>query len=336
MTSEIAARRRPLLSVVVPARNEQEVLPELHRRLAAVFDGIDADRELVFVNDGSTDRTLEVMRALRAADPTIAIVELSRGFGKELALQAGLDHATGDAVVVLDADLQDPPELIPEFVKHWRDGYDVVYGVRARREGETALKKLTAYLFYRVIRRMSRVAIPRDTGDFRLLSRRAVDALRRLPEQHRFMKGLFAWIGFPQKAVAYTRDPRGAGVTKFNYWKLWNFALEGITSFSTAPLKFATYFGLFIATCALLYAGVIVFKTLVYGNPVPGYPSLVTIVLFLGGVQLITIGVLGEYIGRIYEQAKQRPLYLVREFEPSARVAQADRRPRAEADAPPS
>jgi glycosyltransferase involved in cell wall biosynthesis len=319
MSAGAPAPSRPLVSVVIPARNEQAVLPELHRRLLAVFAGMDVDRELVFVNDGSTDATLEVLQALRASDPTLAIVDLSRGFGKELALTAGLDHASGDAVVVLDADLQDPPELIPEFVKHWREGFDVVYGVRTHRDGETALKRLTAFLFYRVIHRMSRVPIPRDTGDFRLLSRRAVDALRSLPEQHRFMKGLFAWIGFRQKALPYRRDPRGAGVTKFNYWKLWNFAIEGITSFSTAPLRFATYVGLAVALCALLYAGVIVFKTLVYGNPVPGYPSLVTIVLFLGGVQLITIGVLGEYIGRIFEQVKQRPLYLVRRFDPPAR-----------------
>lgn len=306
-----------LISVVIPVRNEEEVLLALHARLAPVFEGMGVERELVFVNDGSTDRTLETLAALRAKDPSIAIVDMSRGFGKEIALTAGLDHARGDAVVIIDADLQDPPELIPEFVRQWRAGYDVVYGVRTRRHGESALKKATAFLFYRAIRRMSRVAIPPDTGDFRLLSRRAVDALKRLPEQHRFMKGLFAWVGFSHKAVPYTRDPRGAGVTKFNYWKLWNFALEGITSFSTAPLKFAMYFGVLIAACAFLYAIAIVFQTLVFGNPVAGYPSLVTIVLFLGGVQLMTIGILGEYIGRIFEQVKRRPLYLVRQLHPA-------------------
>jgi len=306
------------VSVVVPAHNEERVLPELHRRLRAVFDGMPGvEPEFVFVNDGSTDGTQRILEALRREDPAVAYVDLSRGFGKEIALSAGLDHATGDAVVLIDADLQDPPELIPTFVEHWRQGYDVVYGKRVRRDGETALKKVTAYLFYRLIRRVSHTQIPQDTGDFRLLSRRAVDALRQLGEHHRFMKGLFAWIGYPQKAVPYVRDGRHSGTTKFNYWKLWNFAIEGITSFSTAPLKVATYLGIFIAAFAFLYAGVIVFKTLVYGNPVAGYPSLMTAILFLGGVQLITIGVLGEYVGRIFNETKRRPLYLVKQAAPS-------------------
>jgi glycosyltransferase involved in cell wall biosynthesis len=309
---------RPRISVIVPAHNEEDVLRELHGRLKAVFASLPGfEPEYVFVNDGSTDGTLRTLKELKHEDPAVAFVDLSRGFGKEIALSAGLDHATGDAVVLIDADLQDPPELIPVFLEHWRQGYDVVYGRRVRRDGETVLKKATAYLFYRFIRKISRTQIPQDTGDFRLMSRRAVEALRKLPEHHRFMKGLFAWIGFPQKAVPYVRDPRHAGVTKFNYWKLWNFAIEGITSFSTAPLKVATYLGLIIAVAAILYAGVIVFKTLVYGNPVAGYPSLMTVVLFLGGVQLMTIGVLGEYVGRIFNETKRRPLYLVKEFAPS-------------------
>ncbi len=306
------------ISVVVPAHNEEKVLAELHGRLRAVFDGLHGvEAEFVFVNDGSTDGTLRILEELQREDPAVAYVDLSRGFGKEIALSAGLDHATGDAVILIDADLQDPPELIPTFIDHWRQGYDVVYGKRIRRDGETALKKATAYLFYRLIRRVSKTQIPQDTGDFRLLSRRAVDALRQLPEHHRFMKGLFAWIGYPQKAVPYVREPRHAGDTKFNYWKLWNFAIEGITSFSTAPLKVATYLGLAIAAAAILYAGVIVFKTLVHGNPVAGYASLMTVVLFLGGVQLMTIGVLGEYVGRIFNETKRRPLYLVKQVAPA-------------------
>lgn len=233
-------------------------------------------------------------------------------------MSAGLDQTCGDAVIIIDADLQDPPELIPELVAGWREGYDNVYAVRSVRDGETAMKKLTAHLFYRVLQSLSRVTIPRDTGDFRLLSRRAVDALSRLREQHRFMKGLFAWIGFPQKAVHYRRDARMAGTTKFNYWKLLNFAIEGLTSFTISPLKFASYFGLGIAAAAFLYALWIIYRTLVYGNPVAGYPSLMVVILFLGGVQLVAIGVLGEYLGRVFNEVKQRPLYLLNGVESSA------------------
>jgi glycosyltransferase involved in cell wall biosynthesis len=306
------------LSVVVPAYNEQDVLPEFHRRLSAVLDGIDGTAEVVYVNDGSHDGTLDLMQGLRAADARVSVVDLSRNFGKEIALTAGLDHARGDAVVVIDADLQDPPELIPELVRWWREGFDVVYAKRTAREGETVLKRATAHAFYRVIQRMSRVRIPEDTGDFRLMSRRAVQALGQLREQHRFMKGLFAWIGFPQKAVPYRRDPRFAGETKWNYWKLWNFALEGITSFSTVPLKISTYVGLLVAMLAFLYALFVIYKTLVFGDPVRGYPSLMVVVLFLGGIQLVAIGVLGEYLGRMFDEAKQRPLYFVNRYEPGA------------------
>jgi polyisoprenyl-phosphate glycosyltransferase len=308
------------LSVVVPAFNEDEVLPELHRRLCAVLDAMAVSAEVVYVNDGSTDRTLAVMTALREADPRVAVVDLSRNFGKEIALTAGLDHARGDAVVIIDADLQDPPELIPELVRGWREGYDVVYGKRISRRGESTLKKCTAYLFYRVIQRLSRVRLPEDTGDFRLLSRRAVDAVGRLREQHRFMKGLFTWVGFRQKAVPYEREARGGGRTKWNYWRLWNFALEGITSFTTAPLRAATYVGLVSATGAFGYGAFIVVDTLLYGNPVAGYPSLLTVVLFLGGVQLVTIGIIGEYLGRMFDESKQRPLYFLNAYEPPCRA----------------
>ena len=301
-----------LLSIVVPVYNEQEVLPEFHRRLSAVLEQVPASTEIVFVNDGSTDATGKLLEMLHDRDPRVAVVDLSRNFGKEIALTAGLDHARGDAVVVIDADLQDPPELIPELMKHWREGYDVVYARRNAREGETALKKLTAHLFYRVVQKVARVSVPTDTGDFRLLSRRAVDALGRLREQHRFMKGLFAWIGYPQFAVPYRREPRFSGRTKWNYWKLWNLALEGITSFTIAPLKLATYLGLITAIGALAYGTYIIVDTLVHGNPVRGYPSLMVVILFLGGIQLIALGIVGEYLGRTFDECKQRPLYLVK------------------------
>ena len=305
------------LSVVVPAYNEQEVLPEFHRRLAAVFERIpDADCEVVYVNDGSTDTTLSVMQELQAGDRRVSVVDLSRNFGKEIALTAGLDHARGDAVVVIDADLQDPPELIPTLIEGWRKGYDVVYARRTVREGETAFKKLTAHAFYRVVQGMGRVKIPADTGDFRLLSRRAVDSLGQLKEQHRFMKGLFTWIGYPQLAVPYRRDARFAGETKWNYWKLWNFALEGITSFSIGPLKIATYVGVLVSVLAFLFAVWIIVKTLMWGDPARGYPTIMVTMLFLGGVQLMAIGVLGEYVGRMFNETKNRPLYLINAYAP--------------------
>lgn len=301
----------PSLSVVVPAYNEQEVLPEFHRRLGAVLDSMPLRAEIVYVNDGSRDGTLAVMQALQQNDPRVAVVDLSRNFGKEIALTAGLDHTHGGAIVVIDADLQDPPELIPELVNQWQAGYDNVYAKRLERDGETFLKKATAHAFYRTIQKMSRVKIPEDTGDFRLLSRRAVDSLLQLREQHRFMKGLFTWIGYPSIAVPYKRDQRFAGETKWNYWKLWNFALEGITSFSIGPLKIATYMGFTIALAAFLYAIFIISKTILYGDPARGYPSLMAVVLFLGGVQMISLGIIGEYLGRMFNETKGRPLYFV-------------------------
>ena len=306
----------PKLTVVVPAYNESEGLRDFHARLAAVFDGMsDLACEVLYVDDGSRDDTWAVMSALRAADPDrVSTLKLSRNFGKELALTAGLDHADADAVVVIDADLQDPPELIPTFVAHWRDGYDVVYGTRASRAGETPFKKATASAFYRVMEKLSQTPIPRDTGDFRLLSRRALDALKRVRERQRFMKGLFTWVGYRQLAVVYHRDPRHAGETKWNYWRLWNFAIDGITSFSGAPLKLATYVGLATAALAFLFGLWVFGKALVFGDPVQGYPSLMVVVLFLGGVQLVALGVIGEYLGRLYVESKQRPLYLVDEY----------------------
>jgi len=301
----------PSVSVVAPAYNEQEVLGEFHRRVSEVMRSLGCDYEIVLVNDGSRDNTLTLMHALRAVDPHVTVVDLSRNFGKEIALSAGLDHTKGEVVIVLDSDLQDPPEFIPQMLEIWREGYDVVYGTRTVRDGESWFKKMTAKYFYRLIKQVSRVDIPKDTGDFRLMSRRAVQALSLLREEHRFMKGLFAWVGFPSKPFLYRRDPRAAGETKWNYWKLWNFAIEGITSFTVAPLKMSTYLGLFVAVVSLVYALFVIWKAMMYGDPVRGYPSLMAVILFLGGVQLISVGLLGEYVGRIFNEVKRRPLYLV-------------------------
>jgi len=305
-----------MISVVVPVYNEMEVLPDFHERISRVLDNLPLDTEIIYVNDGSEDNSLSILNKIREQDARVAIIDLSRNFGKEIAMTAGLHKAGGDAVIVIDADLQDPPELIPRLIDEWQKGYDVIYAKRARREGESAFKKLTAHLFYRLMRTIGQIKIPEDTGDYRLLSRRAVDALNTLSEQHRFMKGLFTWIGYRQKAVMYERDPRYAGESKWNYWHLWNFALEGITSYSSAPLKLASYLGLLTALGAFSFGIFIVIRTLLYGDPVQGYPSMIVIILFLGGVQLMSIGVLGEYVGRIFTETKRRPLYFVNDYSP--------------------
>lgn len=307
----------PTLSVVVPVYNEGEGLLAFHARLARVMNDLGESWEVVYVNDGSRDASLATLESLRADDPACAVVNLSRNFGKEIAMTAGLDHAGGAAVVMIDADLQDPPEVIPDLVAAWRQGWDMVYAQRRVREGETWLKRATADLFYRMMQRIGRVRMPRNTGDFRLMSRRVVDALLQLREQHRFMKGLFAWVGFPSVAVPYDRAPRHAGRSSFNYWKLWNFALEGITSFTVMPLKIATYLGLATALLSGVFGGQIIVRTLLFGNPVPGYPSLMAVILFLGGAQLVTLGIIGEYLGRVFNETKGRPLYLVERYVPS-------------------
>ena len=304
----------PLVSVIVPVYNEQAVVGELHRRLSAVMQSCDVRCEILYINDGSEDETVAAIKDLPSGGCRIRLLDLSRNFGKEAAMTAGLDCATGDAVVVIDADLQDPPEVIPDLISGWQEGYDVVYAKRASRDGETRLKKSTAKIFYRTIQAMAdRVRIPEDTGDFRLLSRRAVDALKQLREHHRFMKGLFAWIGFPQKAVLYKRDARFAGGTKWNYWKLWNFSLEGITSFTTIPLRIATYLGMVSAIGAFAYGVFIISKALLLGDPVPGFPSLVSIITFMGGMQLLTLGIIGEYLGRTFNESKRRPIYFLQD-----------------------
>jgi glycosyltransferase involved in cell wall biosynthesis len=311
MSNAPSDARRQRLVAVVPCHDEAEVLPRLHARLVTALDAVDADWQVLYVDDGSRDDTARILGELAQADPRVGAILLTRNFGKEAALTAGLDHADADAVVVLDADLQDPPELIATFWGHYLEGWDVVYGVRRTRAGESWAKRATAAAFYRTIGRLSRTPVPADTGDFRLLSRRAVDALRRLRERQRFMKGLFGWVGFRQLGVPYDRAPRAAGRSKWNYWKLWNFALEGITSFSAAPLKIATYVGVLTALGAFVYGAWVIAKTLLWGDPVAGYPSLMAVILFLGGIQLIALGLIGEYLGRLYEESKQRPLYLI-------------------------
>jgi len=305
------------LTILVAAYNEAEALPLLHRRIAGVIDGgqlADLNVRMLYVDDGSTDGTWAVMQGLAAGDGRVSALRLSRNFGKEIALTAGLDQVREGAALILDADGQDPPELIPEFVARWREGYDDVYGTRLEREGEGILRRAFAYMFYRVMQRLSKSPVPTDTGDFRLLSPRALAALAQLRERHRFMKGLFGWVGFNRVALTYQRQPRAAGRSKFNLWKLWNFALEGITSFSTAPLRLATYVGLLIAVLAFGFAVWVVCKAWLFGDPVTGWPSMMAVILFLGGVQLMALGMIGEYLGRVYEESKQRPLYLVAEL----------------------
>ncbi len=281
-------------SVVVPVFNEADVIREFHDRLARVMNAL-GSWEVIYVDDGSRDATPMLLEGLRQAEPRVALLRLSRNFGKEIATSAGLDHAGGQAVIIIDADLQDPPEVIPDLVAAWRLGFEMVYAQRRIREGESWLKRTTAGLFYRFMGRLGEVELPRDTGDFRLMSRRVANTMLQIREQHRFMKGLFAWVGYSTHAVLYDRAPRHSGKTKWNYWKLWNLALEGITSFTVLPLKLATYLGLVVALLAVVYAAQIVLKTLILGNPVAGYPSLMAVILFLGGVQLITLGVIGEY-----------------------------------------
>ncbi|PJK13170.1 glycosyl transferase family 2 [Lysobacteraceae bacterium NML120232] len=306
------------LTVVVAAFNEAEALPLLHARLRPVLDGLGIPSRVLYVDDGSNDDTWAVMQRLAAQDERVSLLRLSRNFGKEIALTAGLDQVCEGAAMILDADAQDPPELIPQFVEKWRAGFDNVYGRREARAGETLAKRASASMFYRVIGRLSRTPIPEDTGDFRLLSARALAALRQLRERHRFMKGLFGWVGFNSAEIRYQREARVAGKSKFNFWRLWNFALEGITSFSTVPLRVATYLGLMSAALAIGYGLFVVGKALLYGDPVAGWPTMMAVILFLGGMQLIALGTIGEYLGRMYLEVKQRPLYVVADWQPGS------------------
>ena len=319
-----ALARPELLSVICAAYNEEETLGEFAAALEKAMEALGQPYEIVFVNDGSRDRTLALMKALRAARGNVTIVNLSRNFGKEIATTAGLDYAKGDAVVVMDADLQDPPDVIGDMINGWHEGHDVVYAKRRERRGDGPVKRTTAALFYKLIHKFTDVEIPENVGDFRLMSRKAVDAVCALRERHRFMKGIFAWIGFPSKEILYDRAPRSAGSTKWNYWRLWNLSIEGVTSSTLAPLKISTYVG-FLAACAAFLAGLYYFvKTLLYGDPVPGFPTLVVIVLFLGGAQLMVLGVIGEYLGRVFNETKQRPLYFATDILPAINGANQD------------
>jgi len=315
MASSTARPAQPLLSAVVPFLNEAANLPRLIRTLERVLGELGLPWELVLVDDGSRDDSLAVAKRELQGRPQIqaTLLSLSRNFGKEAALTAGLEAAQGDVVVPLDADMQDPPELIAPMLEQWRQGFDVVYAVRRRRAGDSATKRLTAFGFYRLMGRLSSTTIPADTGDFRLMDRCVVKALAQLPERSRFMKGLFAWVGFRQTAIHYDRDARQGGASGWSYWKLWNFALDGITSFSRVPLQLLSGGGVLIAGVALLYGGWLVLRTMLFGIELPGYASLMTAVLLLGGLQLIGLGILGEYLGRVFEEVKGRPLYLVRE-----------------------
>ena len=305
------------LSLVVPVKDEETAIGPFLARvvpvLAALDDPVARSFEILFIDDGSSDTTLELIRAAHRADPRVRGISLSRNFGKEAALSAGIDAALGKAVVPLDVDLQDPPEALPSMIAKWRDGYDVVYGVRDNRETDSFPKRLTADFYYRAHNWLSTDKIPEHAGDFRLLDRRVVDVIRRMPERNRFMKGLFAWAGFKQAAVSYHREERKVGTTKYNYWKLWTLAIDGITSASTVPLRIWSYLGALVALGALGYAIFIIVRTLTSGITVPGYASMMVAVLFLGGLQLFSLGVLGEYVGRILTETKGRPLYVIRE-----------------------
>jgi polyisoprenyl-phosphate glycosyltransferase len=313
---------RPAFSVVVPLYNEAGNVAPLLDRIAAAIQAMPArlDHEILLVNDGSTDGTLAEIRTEMQRRKGIVLVNLSRNFGHQLAATAGIEIAAGDAVILMDGDLQDPPELIEAFLSKWREGYDVVYAVRRTRKGESAFKLWTARAFYRLIKRLTKIAIPLDTGDFRLMSRRAVEAVRRLPERHRFLRGMVSWVGFNQTPIEYDRDVRYAGTTKYPLPKMIRFAMDGITSFSDAPLRFASYFGFAVSVIAFVYAvAVIVMKTfsLKPAFYTPGWASTIVAVLFLGGVQLMSLGILGEYLGRVYDEVKGRPLYLISDIERS-------------------
>ncbi len=302
----------PEISIVAPAYNEEASLEAFYDRMVAVLDKAGIDGEIIFVNDGSTDTTLERLVALHAQDSRVVIVDLSRNFGKEIALTAGLDHVRGQAAIPIDVDLQDPPELIPELIAKWREGYLIVNARRSSRQGETFIKKATASAFYRLMEKFDpQSTIPANVGDFRLIDRKALNAINSMRERHRFMKGIFAVVGFKQAFVDYDRDPRFGGKTSFNYWKLWNFSLEGITSFTTLPLRLFGYAGILVAMISFCYGVFIMTKAILFDDPVAGFPTLFVAVSFLGGVQLIGLGVIGEYLGRVFNETKNRPLYFV-------------------------
>ena len=303
------------ISILIPAYNEEPVLDKLFTRLANLANETkDYDFEFLFVNDGSKDQTLDFIKDYAATDSRVSYINLSRNFGKEIGMIAGLDHAVGDAVVIIDADLQDPPELIPEMIKLWEEGYDDVYAKRKTRDGESFFKKFTSKMYYKTLQSVTRIPIQEDTGDFRLLDRRVVEALKQFRESQRNTKAMFSWVGFHKKEILYDRDSRAAGETKWNYIKLVELAIDGITSFTTAPLRISTYAGIAVSGLTFIYMVYLVIRTIFFGVDLAGYPSMMAVILFLGGVQLLSLGIIGEYIGRIFNETKQRPLYLIEEY----------------------
>ncbi|WP_411993329.1 glycosyltransferase family 2 protein [Agarivorans sp. DSG3-1] len=303
----------PVISIICPCYNEQDTVALFIDTMLPELDKTQLSYEVIFVNDGSRDQTLSKLKSLQTVHSGIRVINLARNFGKEAALTAGIDLSKGEVIVPIDVDLQDPPELIHDFIREWNNGYDVVVAKRIDRTSDSFAKKLSAELFYKFHNKISHVKIPENVGDYRLMTRRVVSAIQQMPENQRFMKGIFSWVGFKTKIVEYKRDPRAAGETSFNGWKLWNLALEGITSFSTAPLRIWLYIGCLISFLAFIYGSLIVVKTLIYGIDDPGYASIITIILFLGGIQLIGLGVMGEYIGRLFMESKRRPIYIVEE-----------------------
>ncbi len=302
------------ITILIPVFNEEQTLLLTYDRLYKVLKDLAYDFEILFINDGSRDKTQMLVEQLADHDTRVVYVDLSRNYGKEIAMAAGFDYATGDAVIIMDADLQDPPELIPQMIMHWEEGYDDVYAKRTSRQGESWMKKKTSQYFYRLLQKLSKIDIQEDTGDFRLLSRKAVDAIKKFKEQHRYTKGFFSWVGFKKKEILFEREARAAGESKWNYFKLIELAIEGITSFSAFPLRISTFAGFFTAGSGFLYMMFVIFKKLVFGDPVAGYASVVTMLLFFSGIQLISLGIIGEYLGRIFDETKKRPLYFVNQY----------------------
>ncbi|MCI8833391.1 MAG: glycosyltransferase family 2 protein [Clostridia bacterium] len=303
---------KKLVTILIPAYNEEEALPILYERLVKLMDSLPQyNFELLFVNDGSRDKTLDILKEMRKSDSRVCYVNLSRNYGKEVAMIAGFDYVNGDCMINIDADLQDPPELIPEMLKYWEEGYDDVYAKRKSRKGESIFKKLTSWGYYRVLQSMTNIQIQTDTGDFRLLDRRCVEAIRQMRESQRYTKGLYSWIGYKKKEILYDRDARVAGKTKWNYRQLANLSIDGITSFTTSPLRWAAIIGMLVSLCGFIYMIIIIAKTLISGIDVPGYASMMVVILFLGGLQLIFLGIIGEYLGRAFYESKGRPLYFI-------------------------
>ncbi|HBJ79210.1 MULTISPECIES: glycosyltransferase family 2 protein [Fusobacterium] len=302
------------ISIIVPCYNEEETIIIFYEAIIKVLENLKYEFEILFINDGSRDNSLELMKQLNYKDLRIQYLDLARNYGKEIAMAAGIDHITGDAMIIMDVDLQDPPELIPELIKYWEKGFDDIYAQRISRAGESFFKKFTSKLYYRVLSKISKVPIQIDTGDYRLISKKGIDALRELRESQRYTKGLFSIIGLKKKAILYNRNPRIAGKTKWNYLKLFGLAMEGIVSFTVLPLKLATISGIFISTLSFIYMFFIIFITMYYGIRTPGYSSLIVIILFLGGLQLLCLGIMGEYLGRIFYETKKRPLYFINEY----------------------